>query len=262
MGLPEHTSASQLWLYSSCPRRYRFRYLDDIDAEERSVSLIVGTVVHGAIEWFFEERIAGRAPTVDAALHIAHADFGAEIHEQTVRWGRWTLDDLRTHAQRLVRFFLERHADLPVRGCEERFDIALTDPDTGKPLPRLLTGRFDLSLEDGGVIELKTARSEYTATDLASSLQFGAYSAAIAQLGLDRLDVWVILKNKTPRLQRLAIVPNDHHRHWFLSAAAAIEKAIAARHFPPAPGFGCKTCEYRRRCLGLEEVQDASAEAA
>jgi len=255
--LPEHTSASQLNTYASCPRKYSLRYLEKTPPEDRSPSLVLGSVVHSAIGWFFEAKITGESPAPVDAAELARADFAAEVDGPPIRWGRWTPADLLDHAMRLVSFFLEQRGDLPVEDVEQRFTVDLTHPTTGEPLPRPLLGYFDLRLQGGRLVELKTSRSGYKPADLAGNLQFGAYAAAIEALDLESLDVLVLVKSRSPRLQELQVKPSPTRVRWFLDAALAIERAIAAGHFPPAPSWACKTCEYRSRCLG-HVVQSAA----
>lgn len=250
MGLPEHTSASQLTTYASCPRKYALRYLEGAAAEDRGPSLVIGSVVHSAVAWFYDAQIAGEQPTVQDALDIGRADFAAQLHGPPIRLGQWTRDDLRAHALRLAAFFLGRHSELPVVATEERISLEVVHPTTGEVLGRPLLGYLDLRLENRKVIELKTARSRYQPTDLASNLQFGAYAASLDALQLETLDVWVILKNRSPDLQKLRVSKSIERLTWFFEAAQEIEAAIDAGHFPPSPGWTCATCEYRTRCLG------------
>lgn len=253
MALPSFTSASQLSTYARCPRRFRFRYLDRAEPEFRSVSLALGSVVHGAAQWWAEERRDGRDPRTDDVMDIVRADFAAAVHDG-LRWGQWTPADLRAHAERLVRTFVEHFGQLEVEGTEMRFELSIYDPDTGECVERPLVGYFDFYLGPGKVLELKTARSDYTALDLSTSLQFAAYLMALDQ-GWEggQLDLAVLIKNRTPRVQRLKLHPNERTERWFLRAAFDIESSISAGNFPPAPGFGCGSCEYQQRCLGGSE---------
>lgn len=261
MGLPEHTSASQLKTYSLCPRKYALRYLEQAEPEDKSPSLVLGSVFHSAIGWFFEERLAGRDPTVDGAIEICHADFAAAVDGPPVRWGRWNPGDLLEHCERLVRFFLEQEGRLEVTRVEQRFEVSLEHPVTGEPLPRPFVGYLDLEVGKSETIELKTSRSAYSEVDIISNLQFGAYSTVLPTLGLESLSVWVIIKTKQPRLQKLRVLRDPARERWFFDAALAIEKAIADGHFPPAPGWSCSSCEYRARCLGPGRGESLAAAA-
>ncbi|MAQ18780.1 MAG: hypothetical protein CMN30_28785 [Sandaracinus sp.] len=259
VGLPEYTSASQLKTYAMCPRKYALRYLDDAEPEDKGPSLVVGSVVHSAIGWFFETRLAEREPTIDEALDVVHADFAAAIDGPPVRWGRWTQADLLEHTGNLVRFFLEEEGDLVVADVEERHQVELHHPVTGEALPRPLLCYLDFRVDGDDVVELKTSRSPYSEASIGSNLQFGAYAAVLDELGAGSLAVWVVIKNKRPRLQKLKVQRNPLRERWFFDAAMAIEEAIAAGHFPPAPGWTCATCEYRRRCLGTVQADARAA---
>jgi CRISPR/Cas system-associated exonuclease Cas4 (RecB family) len=250
VALPDHTSATQLTTYARCPRKYRYRYLEDAEPEFRAVGLALGSVVHGAAEWWFNAKLAGQKPTVEEAMDIVRADFAAATHDG-LRWGQWTYGDLEAKAQRLVRTFLEHVGDTEVVATEQRFEIALYDPETGESLPRPLIGYFDQVLGPGRVMELKTSRSDYKPLDLTVSLQLAAYLSALGQEGSHgELELVVLIKNRVPRVQRLKLHPNARTERWFLRAATDIERAIQAGLFPPAPGYGCASCEYQNRCLG------------
>ena len=97
--LPEHTSASQLNTYARCPRAYRYKYIDGVEPEFKSVSLALGSAVGSAIAWFFDEQKAGRAPTIEDAVAIVRADLAAAT-TGNVYWGKWTEPDLTERAER------------------------------------------------------------------------------------------------------------------------------------------------------------------
>ena len=83
--LPPSTSASQLVSYTMCPRKFECQYVLGLEPEFRSTSLVLGSAFHSAIGWWHEERLAGRAPTVEAAATILSADLAAEAAGGPVR---------------------------------------------------------------------------------------------------------------------------------------------------------------------------------
>jgi hypothetical protein len=49
-------SFSQVQTYLQCPLKYKFRYVDKIVPEfEENLHLILGTEVHGALEWLYNQ---------------------------------------------------------------------------------------------------------------------------------------------------------------------------------------------------------------
>jgi CRISPR/Cas system-associated exonuclease Cas4 (RecB family) len=260
--LPEHTSASQLVAYARCPRAYAYKYVERREPEVRAPGLALGSAVHTAVAWWFEERAAERDPEVEHALGVFRADLAAATALDSMRWGTTTPAALEEEGERLVRHFVEEMGQLPVVETEVRFDFLLVDPDTGEQLPRALVGFFDAELANGNFVELKTAKRSYSPVDLRAGLQFAAYRTAAQHFGVD-VELIALVRNKRPRIQQVTLPHDRDVSRWFLRSAAAIERAILAGHFPPAPGQACASCDYRGACLGLEaEAADADAEAA
>jgi CRISPR/Cas system-associated exonuclease Cas4 (RecB family) len=253
--LPEYTSPSALNTYSSCPRRFRLKYLDNIAPEHRSVSLALGSAIHSVIGWWYGQKADGVVPDIEEALKVTEADLQAGLDGGNIQWGRWNQTDLTEHARRLVRCFLEERGDLPIVAMEAPLQLRL--PGVQRPL----IGFLDIVTSDGGIVEIKTAKSPYSQVDIKKNLQFSAYRYAMQSLRLGKyFSLLTLIKTKQPRLEEIRLGPLDEQEERFFTAAVReIEDAIAAGHFPPAlGGFGCNTCEYQQHCLGIG-VENAEA---
>lgn len=243
--LPPRSSASQLITYASCPRKFYYRYIAGLEPEHKSLSMIFGSAVHGAIGFFFEEKLAGRTPSISAAEQVFAADLAAQASEVDA-----SIDELvaaEEEGRVLVALYLREHGELPVAHVERPFEVALVDPRTGELLPRAIKGYFDLVLDDGCIIELKTATRRWSAGEVQRHLQLGAYAhvAAQSRQGTVRLQVHVLVRRKrTPGVEVQEYAP----RAWWLPAAIEIERAIQAGVFPPSPGPMCGGCEYAQAC--------------
>lgn len=255
-----YVSASQLVAYAICPRKYAFHYVYGLAPEFRSTSLLLGSAVHGAIGWFFEERLRSATPTVEQAVSVLTADLLALSADVDVRWKSGSLESLVEEGTRLVSLYLQSYADLPVVAVESPFHVDLLDHDTGEVLGRPLEGFFDLVLDDGRVIELKTSAKAWNENDLVRHLQVGAYAYAWNTLhgGPSAIDVHVLVKLKRePRIETHTIERGEPDTRWWLRTAAEIEAAISAGHFPPSPSPLCNDCEHARACLTATVIRDA-----
>lgn len=260
--LPPVTSATQLSTYASCPRRYELKYVLRVAPERRGTGLALGSAVHGAIEWWFEKARDGEEPSIDGTLRIARADLDAALAHEHIDWRGTTRETLGREAELLVRMFLEHHGALRVRETEVPFELPIVDQVTGERFPRPLVGYFDMELASGNVVELKTAKAAFSAVTLRVGLQFAAYRTAARYAGVD-VELYALIRTKRPRVQHV-VLPHAHDvSRWFMHAAARIERAIHAGHFPPAPGPCCASCDYRSTCMGdgadFAEVEDAEA---
>ena len=158
--LPTHTSCSALNTYASCPRRFAYRYLEHREPEVRGVAMALGSAVHSALEWWFEEKAEEHEPALEDVLRVLRADLGAATAHDNMRWGDHTPATIDAEAERLVRLFIREKGELAVRECEVRFDFIIVDPDTGEEMPRPLIGYFDIELAAGSLF-FKRHRDDY-----------------------------------------------------------------------------------------------------
>lgn len=257
--IPPTTSASQLTVYAMCPRLYYFRYIAHIEPEFRSLNLALGSAVHGAIGWFFEEKLAGRVPSLDEADRIVAADLLAETSGVLVRWKDETPETLEQKAQSLVRTYLGKYSEQDVVAVEQRFEVDIEHPETGETLPRPLVGYFDLlaRTKSQDIIEIKTTSKAWHPKSLERHLQVGSYVTAANAMhgGPAHVSVHAILKQKIPRVEEYHVERSecDKLSLWYFAAVKQLESAIAALQFPPMPGNCCYECEYARTCLAYHE---------
>jgi CRISPR/Cas system-associated exonuclease Cas4 (RecB family) len=83
-------SASAISTYLACPLKYKFRYIDKIDAPSDSPHLIYGTSIHKAIEEFHKSIWLGdkitRAQAV--SIFVNSWELGLDFNEVPVKWYR------------------------------------------------------------------------------------------------------------------------------------------------------------------------------
>lgn len=263
--IPTTTSASQLTAYTMCPRLYAMRYVYHAEPEFRSLNLALGSAVHGAIGWYFEEKLAGRIPTLEGADRIVAADLLAETSGVRMQWKDETPDTLEQKAQALVRAYLGAHGDQDVVAVEERFEVDIEHPETGETLPRPLVGYFDLLVrtKNQSIVEIKTTSKAWHPKSLERHLQVGSYVTAANALhgGPALVSIHAILKQKSPRVEEYHVERGecDQLSFWFYFAAREIEAAIAAGHYPPSPGHNCFECEFAKSCLEFRGQKTAAS---
>lgn len=241
--IPPYTSASQLVTYASCPRKFSYIYLLGLQSEKKSLALSFGSAMHGAIGWWFTERLEGRTPVFTDAEQVFAADLAADVDPSGPSPPE--VQEAEQEGVRLLRAYLEHHGTAPVVAVEQPFEITLTDPATGEVLPRRLRGYFDLILEGGRVIEIKTTSRRWgESVDLLRHLQLGAY--AFATNGVVEAHV-LVRKKKEPLVESF----HAENTAWWLSAAVALERAIASGNFPPTPSPMCSACDFERTCAAV-----------
>ena len=250
----DYISFSSISTYQQCPLRYFFKYVVGLPEETVSASFVFGRSIHRAIEFHFQELLAGNLPPGQDTLL---AEFQAGWDEQPAEAIRYpktdTRDSLGLLADRMLTAFRDSDLARPngrILGIEEELRGPLIDG-----VPDLLA-RLDLLVEsaDGVTItDFKTARSAWTDDRAADSAeQLLLYRELVRTLLPNRtirLEFAVLTKTKEVILSRHAITPNAAKTLRTRRVVQRVWDAIDARHFYPVPSpMNCLNCPYRIPC--------------
>ena len=255
--LPDHLSASQIIKFLMCPLSYKFHYIDGIETGIKSSSFALGTSFHTAAERLHKHMMNGgvRSPKVyrdllGDCLATEFGNFDIQVKNGEDR------DSLTDEGGRLVDIYREYRTaqKTTLLAAEQRIERDLVNVQTGELLGLPFVAFLDLvEKTEAGlvVVDLKTAKRSYSQQDVDGSLQLTSYGLLVwletgappAELRID-----AIVRNKKPKVQRLATgrCKEDYVRFWNL--ARTVRNAIETGCFYPNPGWSCPTCEFAEHC--------------
>lgn len=243
-------SVSQIQTYLGCPLKYRFQYIDQILRPWRPAALAFGSSIHAAAEWFHKERMQGRNPEVEQVIRVFDADWFAQTIEPLVFSDKETKESLSEKGRAMLRLYLDQDSKAKPTAVEESFELDLADPETGEVLAVRLRGIIDLVEEGDTVVELKTAGRTLEQGGLERHLQLSTYALVFLLLRqqIPKLRIDLLLKTKTPRLERLLTKRSVEDLSWTARLIERTAGAIEAGHFYPNPSWRCTECEYFAHC--------------
>lgn len=243
-------SISRVNTYLGCPLQYRFRYVDLLPRPWRPAAMAFGTSVHAAIEWFHRERTEGRSASVEKALEVFEADWFAQNMEPLVFPEKEDADSLREKGVVLLTKYLVVMEGSRPKAIEEKFEIALIDPETGEDLDLTLRGIIDLVEEGDTLVDIKTAARTPENGGLERHLQLSTYALVFYLLSgvIPKLRLDMLLKLKVPRVEQLPTTRSLPDLAWTARLIATTARAIEQGHFYPNPSWRCSECEYFAAC--------------
>jgi len=250
----DYLSYSAVRTFQNCPLKYRFRYVDGLAEDCVSSSLIFGSAIHSALEFYFMQQLSGESlPTLDTLLDVYQQSW-RDRSEDNIEFGKSeTADSLHGMADRMLQKFLASDLIQPegrIIGIEEKFRGVLIPG-----LPDLL-GYIDLLLETDDAIvvrDFKTSRSAWDqqqATDQSDQLLLYADLVRKVMPGKQlRLQFAVITKAKDPKVQLLEASFDEGKLDRTKRVFQSVWSAIQAGHFYPSPSpMQCPSCGYRTQC--------------
>ena len=248
-----HCSVSQIKLFQLCPKLYEMRHVLGAKPEHRSANLVLGTAVHTGLAAYYQALkhgvVLADAEVIEAARQSLEE---AEKQEPPILLeDDETVADLQATAEALVRTFLAG-VEVPdeVLAVEAPFFMDITDPVTGECVEEQLTGFYDAVVRFGGdlvVLEHKTAARAWAQDQLDYDLQVSLYQAATDAA---RVRLQVLCKTKVPKIMVHDLVRSEREQREAVVIVCRVLDAIRAGAFWPAPGWACKSCEYRKQCRG------------
>jgi putative RecB family exonuclease len=233
-------SFSRIDLYDTCPRSFRFRYVDRLPSRP-SPHLSFGSSVHAALEDFHDRALPAR-PDVDALLAALYEHWDASGYADLPRDEQVAA---YRHAQEVLRRY---HARGPLEGrrvvaTEAWFEVPFA-------YEAVVVGSIDrVDVDDDGdlhVVDYKTSRRARTRSQVAGSLQLSLYALACRTL-YGQLPATVALDFVVPGVTvtvEVAELDLDAARTAVLDTAAAIR----AERFPTTPNRLCDWCDHRAVC--------------
>ena len=250
----DYLSYSAVRTFQGCPLKYRFRYVDGLPEECVSSSLVFGSAIHAAVEFYFSQQLAGEElPNVDRLREVYQQSWW-DRSEEEVRFGKTeSADALHQLAGRMLHTFLASDLANPpgrIIGVEEELRGELSPA-----LPDLL-GRIDLLLEtDDAVViqDFKTSRSAWNdeqAEDQSDQLLLYADLVRRLMPGKQlRLQFAVITKTREPKVQLLEARFDESKLDRTKRVFESVWSAIQVGNFYPSPSpMQCPSCGYRSHC--------------
>lgn len=251
----DHLSFSALSTFQACPLKFAFRYVVGLSEEVVGASLAFGSAMHAAVQFHFEQLLAGyEAPDLDTLLDVFQDAWRLKSEGQIVRFRAGdSFNELCRLADRMLKAFRQSDFANPkgtIIGVEEELRGSLL-PDC----PELLA-RVDLIVETENALvvsDFKTSKSGWSQGQvLDAAPQLLLYSEVAKELSDGKpikLEFAVLSKAKIPFLQ-VHQVPNDPRQ--ITRTKRLVERvwqAMQAGHFYPNPSpINCPTCPFQKPC--------------
>jgi len=215
----------------------RLRYVDQVPPESTSLALPFGSAIHDIVAFSVQN------PDADNLQDTLKDFLTSRLDEckAPVNFGKQTVEQVFAQAAKMLAAYLEEPLE-GIMSIEEPFKIQLT-----KELE--LGGFVDYITTDNEIVELKTSGRSWSQLQADLSLQATCYAAAMPQMPA-RVDFYVLVKNKVPRVQRLVTWRTEEDLGILVSIVEQIHQAFLHGIFPRNTGVQtCSGCEYKGLCL-------------
>lgn len=238
MDLPRPLSHSSMSMFSECPQKYKFKYVDKIPEKPRHF-FSFGTSVHTALEFFYGGKELP-APTLDKVLEHYRANWLTVGYKDSLQEQEYF-----EQGRVIIEKFYKKH--LPDFALPFFVEYGFTFQVDGVPV----TGKVDRvdKLPDGrlSIVDYKTGKalaagrvekdSQLTMYQLACESQLGAEVSRLSFYHLPTLKEHVVERRESGLVDQLK------------KKIVGTAEAILKDKFDPTPAENvCRWCDYKPIC--------------
>ncbi len=245
-------SYTQLSHYLSCPRRYRYRYVDGWQEKETRAGMCFGRAFEQALGAYFHRQDATEVLFKQWSEHKnSPLDY--------TRGDSW--DRMLEQGIKLLELFAQQDR-VSIRSPKRNLQIKVTRPLSATSH---FVGYIDaLGFVDATrcVIDWKTTAARYPEQPeglLALDPQLACYSWLTDE---PEVAFVVFVRKRFPEIQYLRTTISEQQRREFGQLVTDTVAQIEAAQFPPRPGIrfpqnGCTSCSFIGLCLDKQPLIDA-----
>lgn len=244
-------SHSRLSCYEQCPRKYQYRYIDDIEIEEmQGIEAFTGTLVHLSLQHLHEEAAAGNVLTAKELVEHFESLWKERYDGTCVKIVKrgMTCSDYRMEARTGLQAYHRRYHpfdDGAVVGMEHEIRFTVGGKHRFVGYIDMLRSRGDGVYE---VHDFKTGRRLPSPADLRADRQLALYEIGVRQNFPDAREVRLKWHYLAHDKELTSSRTPEELRSLEERVTDLIERIESACSYPCRTGPLCRWCEYAEIC--------------
>lgn len=250
-------SASRLKTFLTCPRQFRYSYVDKVPSVPTS-PLVFGRVLHETLCFAHERQMSERQfPPIGEVLEQFDGLWQRALDEEHpfFRPGAPTPEAHLTLAHELLRAFRAAPANqTPPLTVELAFEMEAGEHRLCGVIDRVDEGESGLV-----IVDFKSGARKPTPTELENELQFTIYAFAAAKvLGQP---VSQVVHYHLRDGSHLPTKRSEEDFDWLVERLIPyVARAVEREEYPPRYGHWCNWCDYRELCQAQNQMTRRNAE--
>ncbi|MFN0019493.1 MAG: RecB family exonuclease [Pirellulaceae bacterium] len=248
-----HWSYSQISQFLRCPLQYYFERILKLPRPAVPGGMALGSAIHSGLADFHRHLQRGEEFSKEQFQKSFLDAFSADDTRPLELKENETRQSLTDQGIALLEAYWKEPRPEKIIAVEEPLLVPLVT-SSGEVLEKPLVTVVDLlsrSDEELLIDEFKTSSRKYSEAEAESALQASCYVHAVRERYDEPATVryTVLVKTKTPAIQRLTTVRTQDDFHRIGDVVQTIQKAIDAQAFYPVESpMNCSGCSFRSQC--------------
>lgn len=260
-------SNSRIETFEQCPRKYKFRYIENIKTDTEGVEAFVGKRVHEALEKLYKDLKMGRLNTLEELLRFYENEWEKTWHGKVnvVREGITPGHYFEIGKRCISDYYKRFHPFDQTRtlGLEERIEMKLVDGDKTHTIQGYIDRlAWDPATETYEIHDYKTGNSMPTQEDVDEDRQLALYQLGIKQRWPDAKHfklIWHYLAFDKDISSKRTETDLKSLEQEVISVIRQIENEFKIGRWEVRTSRLCDWCDYKPICPAWKHESEVKA---
>lgn len=243
-------SATQVKMYLTCPRQYRYKYIEGLPTVTTG-ALAFGKTIHQVLHDLHQWSIYSGEPLSESVALVNFARLWEKIvcEQEPLFKSEGEIAEYSRLAELMLIGYVESERERPSPLVTEfPFEIALRDEKSGKDYTlRGVIDRIDQENNGLTIVDYKSGKRKPSARELAFDVQLTIYAYAAKEVFGQE-----IVEMQLHHLRDQTIFHTYRgaadERTLFKVTLPLVVAGITEKRFAPHTGYWCRFCDFREQC--------------
>ncbi len=249
----KHYSPTQISTFETCPKRYKFHYIDRIESSVENIEAFMGKIVHETLEKLYKDLIMSREIQLEDLIGFYQERWELNWHDGIrVVKEEYTPDDYYRTGKRCIEDYYRRYhpfnQDRTI-GLELRVKIPINSDSRN---PYTMIGIIDrLAYAGDGIYEIHDYKTSTKLPDVArleQDRQLPLYQLAVEEMWRDVKEVRLVWHYLAFNKEITAIRTQADLNLLKEEVRGIIDRIEAEEEFLPVENPFCKWCDFQPIC--------------
>lgn len=245
-------SHSRISAFEKCKLKYKFRYIDEIIPEvERTIESHLGSSVHKALEWLYNQIKQRKIPSIEEVIMIYSKNWNEEYEDEIpiVKKNFTKEDYFNRGVEFLINYYTENRP-FNDNTLDVEKEILINLDETGEYKLRGFIDRvaYNPKTNEYEIHDYKTSGTFPTEEEIESDRQLALYAIAVKEMYGKEKKVRLIWHYLSFRKKIHSEKTNEQLEKLKEDTLNIAKEINSTKNFPPTKSSLCHWCEYKNIC--------------
>lgn len=249
--MAKHYSHSKIGAYEQCPLKFKYKYIDKVSEDLKTIEAHLGSCVHNTLEWLYIEVKKERIPDIDEIISYYTKNWTENFSDEIkIIKEDFTFEDYFSKGVEFLLEYYSKHKpfDDNTLEVEKKILINLDEDGEYKIIGYIDRLSHNPEKNEYEVHDYKTSNNMPSREQIENDRQLALYSIAIKELFGEEVNVCLTWHYLAHNQKVCSFRTNEQLRELKKEILEKIKEIESTNIFPYNKTVLCNWCGYKGIC--------------